>query len=112
MTGHLLKNLDHPFVRTLRSTEMGRGTLAVEQAYGGGLLITNGTGSSYESRTNTISIGLGAGFGLGERAAQKRLIHEQTHRFRFLTGKTANPLAYELEEYVHLMLQEEADASR
>ena len=94
-------------------TPTGRGALTTEYLYGKGgkLFITNGTVSSYHPHSNTISIGLGPTFKRNERFAQKRLIHEQTHRWYDWTGKSANPLQYKrAEDYVEPMLREEAAA--
>ena len=110
MQGQLLQNPEHRFVQTLASTEMGRRTLQVEQEYGGPLWITNGTTSSYKHHTNTVTIGLGPHFALDELFAQKKLIHEQTHRYRAQAGLMPDPLKYTQKEWVELMMIEEAIA--
>ena len=113
LTGQLLQNQGHPFVQDLAQTWAGRGALKTEHLYGkeGKLFMTNGTGSFYDSHSNTISIGLGQRFGISEQFAQKRLIHEQTHRWLAQTGQTADPLQYkQAEDYVKFMLLEEAEA--
>ena len=111
ITVQLLQNQDNPVVQDLMKTSMGRAALKTEQLYGGKLSITDGTGSFYDPRTNAISIGLGKDFAQGQRFAQKRLIHEQTHRAYAKTGRTADPRHFTRpEEYVKSMLLEEAEA--
>ena len=112
MTGQLLQNPPDPLFQALWSTEQGREALKTEYLYGKGgkLFITNGTVSTYDAESNTISIGLGDTGNLNKRLAQKRMIHEQTHRWYDWTGKSPDPLQYPLrpEDYVEPMLWEEA----
>ena len=113
LTGQLWQNQDHPFVQTLAQTWAGRGALKTEQLYGkdGKLFVTNGTESFYDPHSNTISIGLGETFGISEQFMQKRLIHEQTHRWLAQTGQTADPRHFkQAEDYAKFMLLEEAEA--
>ena len=114
MTGRLLQNPPHPLFQALWSTEKGREALETEDLYGKGgkLFITNGTASFYDSLSNTIGLGLGRRRKRNKRLAQKRLIHEQTHRWYDWTGKSADPLQYPLqpEDYVEPKLWEEAVA--
>ena len=110
VTGQLLQNLDHPYISDLTLTAMGRNALLVERVYGGKLIITNGRASFYESAANHVTIGLGPGFRLRALQAQKKFIHEQTHRYRKLVGFTPDPLKEKLKDYVERMLKEEAAA--
>ena len=96
---------DDPLFQALKLTEKGREALKTEYLYGkeGKLLITNGAASFYDPVSNTIGDWSWGNTGkLNERFAQKRMIHEQTHRWYYKTGKTADPLQYKdrPEDYV------------
>ena len=108
MTGKLLQEQQDPFVRDLQRTEKGSDALEVEREHGGDFFITNGMASFHDEESNTIVIGLGPNFDLGARFTQKKWIHEKTHQEMALTGKAANPLDYEQEEYAELKMEEEA----
>src|SRR5439155_8731889 len=94
--------------------------LWIEKAYGGNLIITDGSASFYyagsnmagsnTARSNTVSLGFGPGFQLSPLRAQRKFIHEQTHRYRAQAKLTPDPLKYQLQHYVELMLEEEAAA--
>ena len=105
---------DDPLFQALKLTEKGRERrsrrrICMEKKANP---ITNGAASFYEPLSNTIGIGLGNTGNLNKRLAQKRLIHEQTHRWYYKTGKSADPLQYKdrPKVYVKLMLKEEAAA--
>ncbi len=106
--GQLETVLNDPRFQALPLTKKGREALKTQKLYGkdGKLLITNGATSFYDPISNTIGVGLEGTFGRTARLAQKRMIHEQTHRWYYKTGKTADPLQYKLDCWARRILHD------